>query len=94
MQPKLNMPLALCEQVIALLQEEINELKMIIIFGSVASCEASSDGDVDLVDLCEASTMLRLQIVTKGQQVFGNANELSAYAAKTYSTYQWLQAER
>lgn len=50
--------------------------------------------DVDLVDLCDVSTVLRMQIVTTGMQIFGSKADFDLYAATSFTMYQQLQVER
>ncbi|MCP5207423.1 MAG: nucleotidyltransferase domain-containing protein [Hahellaceae bacterium] len=54
----------------------------------------SLNRDVDLVDLCNVSTVLRMQIVTAGVQIYGSKADFDLYAATTFTMYQQLQVER
>ena len=56
------------------------------------ACELNID--VDLVDLNTASTVLCQQVITQGLLLWGNSNDDDAFAVKTMSMYQHLQAER
>lgn len=56
------------------------------------ACELNID--VDLIDLNTASTVLCQQVITQGQLLWGNTNDDDAFAVKTMSMYQHLQAER
>jgi len=56
------------------------------------ACELNID--VDLIDLNTASTVLCQQVITQGQLLWGSTNDDDAFAVKTMSMYQHLQAER
>ncbi|NQY63713.1 MAG: nucleotidyltransferase domain-containing protein [Alteromonadaceae bacterium] len=50
--------------------------------------------DVDLVDLKEASTVLQMQIVTKGSLLFDKNNDSAAFEMMVFSMYGRLQEGR
>lgn len=50
--------------------------------------------DVDLVDLKEASTVLKMQIVQKGRLLFGEPLEADLFEASTMTQYVHLQESR
>lgn len=50
--------------------------------------------DVDLVDLLSASTVLNMQVVSKGRLLYGDINIKDVYETKVYSMYGRLQESR
>jgi predicted nucleotidyltransferase len=50
--------------------------------------------DVDLVDLLSASTVLNMQVVSKGQLLYGDINIRDVFETKVYSMYGRLQESR
>ncbi|SIS99469.1 MAG: nucleotidyltransferase domain-containing protein [Thalassolituus maritimus] len=50
--------------------------------------------DVDLVDLKEASTVLKMQIVQKGRLLYGASLEADLFTASTMTQYGHLQESR
>ena len=52
------------------------------------------NADVDLVDLLDASTVLQMQVVSKGAVVLGNQHQADAFAMQVYSMYGNLQDGR
>jgi predicted nucleotidyltransferase len=50
--------------------------------------------DVDLVDLSSASTVLNMQVVSKGQLLYGDINIRDVFETKVYSMYGRLQESR
>jgi predicted nucleotidyltransferase len=50
--------------------------------------------DVDLVDLKEASTVLKMQIVQSGRLLYGDTLEADLFAASTMTQYGHLQESR
>lgn len=52
------------------------------------------NADIDLVDLLEASTVLQMQVVTKGRLLLGTEQEADAFAMQVYSMYGNLQEGR
>ena len=55
---------------------------------------AKLNQDVDLVDLKEASTVLKMQIVQNGRLLFGDALESDLFLASTMTQYGHLQESR
>jgi predicted nucleotidyltransferase len=49
---------------------------------------------VDLVDLVSASTVLNMQVVSKGRLLYGDVNVRDVYETKVYSMYGRLQESR
>jgi predicted nucleotidyltransferase len=52
------------------------------------------NADVDLVDLLSASTVLNMQVVSKGQLLYGDINIRDVFETKVYSMYGRLQESR
>jgi len=52
------------------------------------------DADVDLVDLLDASTVLKMQIVEQGDVLFSESNSAEYFEMQTYSMYGRLQEGR
>lgn len=50
--------------------------------------------DVDLVDLSQASTVLQMQVVSKGQLLFGTRSETDVFETQVFSMYAHLQESR
>jgi predicted nucleotidyltransferase len=55
---------------------------------------AKLNQDVDLVDLKEASTVLKMQIVQNGRLLFGDTLESDLFLASTMTQYGHLQESR
>jgi predicted nucleotidyltransferase len=51
-------------------------------------------GDVDLIDLLQASTVLQLEVVSKGMCLFGEQNITDIFETKVFSMYARLQESR
>lgn len=52
------------------------------------------NADVDLVDLLSTSTVFNMQVVSKGQLLYGDINIKDVYETKVYSMYGRLQESR
>jgi len=52
------------------------------------------NADVDLVDLLSASTVLNMQVVSKGRLLYGEINIQDVFETKVYSMYGRLQESR
>lgn len=52
------------------------------------------NADVDLVDLLSASTVLNMQVASKGRLLSGDINIKDVYETKVYSMYGRLQESR
>lgn len=52
------------------------------------------NNDVDLVDLLSASTVLNMQVVSKGRLLYGDINIRDVFETKVYSMYGRLQESR
>jgi predicted nucleotidyltransferase len=52
------------------------------------------NADVDLVDLLSASTVLNMQVVSKGRLLYGDINIKDIFETKVYSMYSRLQESR
>lgn len=52
------------------------------------------DSNVDLIDLSNASTVMRMQVVSDGVLLFGNEYDADVFAVQTYSMYGSLQSAR
>ncbi len=52
------------------------------------------DCDVDLVDLRQASTVLKMQVASTGRLLFGEKIEDDTFSAAAYSMYAHLQEQR
>lgn len=50
--------------------------------------------DVDLIDLGQASTVMRAQIIAFGQRIYGHDTELDDYECRALSQYARLNEER
>lgn len=50
--------------------------------------------DVDLLDLTQASTVMRAQIIAFGQRIYGHDTELDEYEGRALSQYARLNEER
>lgn len=50
--------------------------------------------DVDLLDLSEASTVMRAQIISSGQRIEGEGTALDDFESRTLSQYARLNEER
>jgi len=52
------------------------------------------NADVDLVDLLTSSTVLNMQVVSKGRLLYGDINTKDVFETKVYSMYGRLQESR
>lgn len=52
------------------------------------------NGDVDLVDLLSASTVMQKEIISKGTCLYSIDNELESFEMQVMSMYQHLNDER
>lgn len=50
--------------------------------------------DVDLIDLSQASTVMRAQIIAFGERIYGRDSELDDYECRALSQYARLNEER
>ena len=50
--------------------------------------------DVDLIDLLQASTVLQLEVVSKGIRLLGEQNIADIFETKVFSMYGRLQESR
>jgi len=50
--------------------------------------------DVDLIDLAEASTVMRMQVVTQGVRLYGKPYDADVFEMQVYSMYGRLQESR
>lgn len=50
--------------------------------------------DVDLIDLRQASPVLRMQIIDKGELIFGQKNTATAFEMQSFSMYGNVQESR
>jgi len=56
--------------------------------------ESHLNADVDLVELLSASTVINMQVVSKGRLLYGDINIKDVYETKVYSMYGRLQESR
>lgn len=50
--------------------------------------------DVDLIDLAQASTVMRMQVVTQGDRLYGKQYDADVFEMQVYSMYGRLQESR
>jgi predicted nucleotidyltransferase len=50
--------------------------------------------DIDLVDLLQANTILKYQIISEGVRIFGGGDEIEEFESLVYSQYVRFQEER
>ena len=50
--------------------------------------------DVDLIDLKQAHTILRYQIISNGIRIFGSGDEIEMFESITYTQYIQFQEQR
>ena len=50
--------------------------------------------DVDLLDLTQASTVMRMEVISKGQLLFGDRYDADVFETQVYSMYGRLQESR
>lgn len=74
-----------------LLPQKLDPITRFDIQESLAS---KLDRDVDLVDLLFASTVMQFQVTTKGECLYGTANERLKFEVQVMSMYQHLNEER
>lgn len=113
------------KEIVLFLQKEIPSLKVVYLFGSMASGDNTKDSDIDLafmstvtlssiarfdlsqslarklnkdidlVDLNDASEVMRFEIISKGERIFSDGSqELENFEDKVYMLYIDLNENR